>query len=156
MGKYTALVIAASLALTALAVALKARAEPPAPHASPQPAPGGDPVSSKGAFASIDEDRPEQLDLALRFAQRMSRYPSAQGLGFEILVCGEGVRLLDRERSPMAARLAAFVAGNRSMRVVACSETLDKARAHGLDLRLVDGLHEEPAMARFRELTAQG
>ena len=103
---------------------------------------------SRGAYAAIDDSNPSQLEYALKFGERLARAPGTRKLQFEVLVCGEGVKVLDRGAS-IAGRVEQFVAAHPAYAVVVCSETMDRVRAAGHPLKLIDGIREDSAAKRL-------
>jgi|GEM_PF-4319686 len=102
------------------------------------------------AYATVDDPRKAELELALDFAQEAFKTsPTTQ---FEILAGGKATVLVLDDKSPSRARLLAATANPR-LKVYVCSENTQQLRkALGADrVKLVSGVLEASCEQKVRQ-----
>jgi intracellular sulfur oxidation DsrE/DsrF family protein len=104
-------------------------------------------------------DEPQRMEVALRKAEQLANAHNREGrpLRVEFIANGPGIHLLRSGGSPYAERLAALQQGHANLRLLACSEAIERMHERGLDVVLLPGVGiARSAESQLAERLTQG
>ncbi len=94
----------------------------------------------------VSGDEP-QVKAALRVAEQLASSRSAEGgpMQVELITNGNGIRLMQANRSPTAERVVSLHQKYGNLRLVVCDEAISRARDRGVEVNLLPDVEVVPS-----------
>ena len=95
----------------------------------------------------ISESDPAKFQQALEYTETFLREHQDSGSRIEVVANAGGIDLMQKDKSPLAHKVASMIREHDNVYFIACANAIQKLRSKGIEPEFVDGVHtRETAM----------